>query len=43
LKSDDLTFWDVDKQAFVLEPGKMKIMVGSSSANILLEKVFTVK
>jgi beta-glucosidase len=43
LKSDDLTFWDVDKHAFVSEPGKMKIMVGSSSANILLEKVFTVK
>ena len=43
LKSDDLTFWDVDKQAFVLEPGKMKIMVGSSSANILLEKVLTIK
>jgi beta-glucosidase len=43
LKSDDLTFWDVDKQAFVSEPGKIKIMVGSSSANILLEKVLTIK
>jgi beta-glucosidase len=43
IKTADLTFWDVDKQAFVLEPGKMKIMVGSSSANILLEKVLTIK
>ena len=30
----DLAFWDVDKQAFVVEPGTFKLMVGSSSTDI---------
>ena len=32
LKSSDLTYWDVDKQAFILESGKVKLSIGSSSA-----------
>jgi beta-glucosidase len=30
----DLAFWDVDKKAFVVEPGTFKLMVGSSSQDI---------
>jgi beta-glucosidase len=30
----DLAFWDVDKKAFVVEPGTFKLMAGSSSQDI---------
>jgi beta-glucosidase len=31
---DELTYWDVDKHKFVVEPGVVNLMVGSSSAHI---------
>jgi beta-glucosidase len=31
LRASDLTYWDIDKQAFVLEKGKIKFFIGSSS------------
>lgn len=36
LRASDLTYWDTDKQAFVLEPGKVKVMIGPSSAEFRL-------
>jgi beta-glucosidase len=37
LKASDLTYWDVDKQAFVLEKGKVKYSIGSSSEDLKLQ------
>jgi len=31
---DELTYWDVAKHQFVVEPGTVNLMVGSSSAHI---------
>jgi len=31
LKASDLTYWDIDKHAFVLEKGAVKFFIGSSS------------
>ena len=43
LRASDLTYWDVDKQAFVLEQGKIRIFIGSSSADFRLEGEIAVK
>lgn len=37
----DLSFYSEDKEAWVAEPGKFSVMIGSASNNILLEKIFT--
>jgi beta-glucosidase len=42
LKASDLTYWDIDKKAFVLEPGKVVVKIGSSSADIKLRQDITV-
>ena len=34
LPGEKLAFWDMSKHAFVVEPGKVDVMVGSSSADI---------
>jgi len=38
LKAVDLAYWNVEKHAFTVEKGKVRIMVGSSSADIRLIK-----
>jgi len=38
LKAEDLAYWNVEKHAFTVEKGKVKIMVGSSSEDIRLTK-----
>jgi beta-glucosidase len=43
LNAAALAYWDVGKQSFVVEPGHVKIMVGSSSADVRLEKTIEVK
>jgi beta-glucosidase len=43
LKRTDLTYWDAGKQSFVVEPGRLSIMLGASSADIRLEKTIEVK
>jgi beta-glucosidase len=43
LKGSDLTYWDAGKQAFVVEPGRLSIMLGGSSADVRLEKTIEVK
>lgn len=37
LRASDLTYWSTEKQTFVLEPGKVKLFIGSSSADVRLE------
>ncbi len=37
LKAADLTYWDSDKGSFVLEPGEIKVFIGSSSTDFRLE------
>jgi beta-glucosidase len=34
LAANDLSFWDVSKKAFVVEPGLFEVMIGSSSVDI---------
>jgi beta-glucosidase len=36
LKADELRYWDVEKQDFILEEGQVKLMVGASSEDIRL-------
>jgi beta-glucosidase len=36
LRASDLTYWDIDKQAFILEKGKVKYFIGSSSEDFKL-------
>ena len=43
VKADDLAYWDMQKNAWVLEPGQVKFFVGSSSADRRLEGSVTVK
>jgi len=37
LEADELRYWDVEDHKFVLEKGKINLMVGASSENIRLE------
>lgn len=37
LRASDLTYWDISKQAFVLEKGKVKFYIGSSSEDLKLQ------
>ena len=43
IPAKDLAFWDVKKKAFVVEPGKFKVMVGSSSKDIKATSEFEIK
>jgi beta-glucosidase len=43
LKGTDLTYWDADKRSFVVEPGRVSIMLGASSADARLENTIEVK
>ena len=36
LNADELTYWNIDRHQFVLEPGKIQIQIGASSADIRL-------
>jgi beta-glucosidase len=43
LEGADLTYWDAGKQSFVVEPGRLSIMLGASSADVRLEKTIEVR
>jgi beta-glucosidase len=43
LDADELTYWDIDKHAFVLEKGKAVLHVGASSADLRLQGEITVR
>ena len=43
LKAQDLAYWNVEKHAFTVEKGKVKLMVGSSSADIRLSLMLQVQ
>jgi beta-glucosidase len=38
LKASDLNYWNIEKHAFTTEPGKVMLQLGSSSADIRLNK-----
>ncbi|MDF1548563.1 MAG: glycoside hydrolase family 3 C-terminal domain-containing protein [Bacteroidales bacterium] len=43
LKADDLKYWNIEKHAFILEKGVVKLLIGSSSGDIRLEKEIEIK
>jgi beta-glucosidase len=43
LKATDLTYWNIESQKFVLEPGKVKYFIGSSSEDQKLQGEIMVK
>jgi beta-glucosidase len=43
LNADDLAYWDNDKGTYVIEPGKVNLMVGASSDDIRLTKTIQFK
>ena len=43
LKADDLQYWDTDKQQWVLEAGRISLLVGSSSEDIRITGGLTVR
>ena len=43
VKRANLTYWDAGKHSFVVEPGKVSIMLGASSADVRLEKTIEVE
>ena len=42
LKAERLAYWSVSEKRFVVEPGKVELMIGSSSADIKLKKTISV-
>jgi beta-glucosidase len=42
LKAEHLAYWSVSEKRFVVEPGKVELMIGSSSADIKLKKTIGV-
>ena len=42
LKASDLAYWDAAKHAFTVEPGKIEVQIGASSADIRLKKMLSV-
>jgi beta-glucosidase len=42
LKGSDLSYWDAEKHSFVVEAGKIDVLVGASSADVRLQKTLTV-
>lgn len=43
LKAEDLAYWNVAKHAFIVEPGVIKLMIGSSSSDIRAVTMIKVK
>lgn len=43
LKAEDMAYWDADRNNFVVETDKIKLMVGASSSDIRLSKTIKIK
>ena len=43
LKASDLAYWSVDKGAWDVERDQVRVMIGSSSADIHLQRIATVR
>lgn len=43
IKLEDLAYWDIKKERFVVEPGTVRIMAGASSADIQLADEFVIQ
>jgi beta-glucosidase len=42
LKADNLAYWDVATQKFIIEKDKIELQVGSSSQDIRLTQMITI-
>jgi beta-glucosidase len=42
LQANQLAYWNTDEHRFVVEPGKIEVMIGSSSADVRLSKTINV-
>ena len=42
LPASSLAYWDTGKRSFVVEPGKLELRVGASSADIRLKKTVSI-
>jgi beta-glucosidase len=42
LRAADLGYWDQAKKSFTVEPGPLELRVGSSSADIRLNRTITI-
>ena len=43
LSAERLAYWNVDQHKFVVEPGKIEVMIGSSSSDIKVTRILEVK
>lgn len=43
VKLDDLAYWDIEKDQFVIEPGIVKIFAGNSSVDVQLKDKFVIE
>ena len=43
LKAEQLSYWNVEKRAFEVEPGQIEVMIGASSADLKLRTVIRVR
>lgn len=43
LRAEDLAYWDNNKDSFVIEPGTVNLLIGSSSEDIRLTKEIQLK
>jgi beta-glucosidase len=43
LQPEDLSYWSTDAHKFIIEPGKVNIMIGASSEDIKLKKLIEIK
>lgn len=42
LEAEDLSYWNMDKDSFILEPGKAELKIGASSSDIKLTKTILI-
>jgi beta-glucosidase len=42
LSAKDLSFWDTNKKAFIVEPGEFEVMIGKSSCDIVSRGSFII-
>jgi hypothetical protein len=43
LTADQLAYWNVDEHRFVIELGRIEIMIGASSADVKLRRMVEVR
>ena len=39
---EDMSWWDVEKQAYVVNPGRYEVQIGKSSAEIIEKRIISI-